>query len=86
MNKPFDVLLKIDELLPETLALADLIQTSANNDGLISTESVEYGADMLYCRLTQISQIVKESIKEAQQGGCAEGAEKFHTAEMEGKA
>ena len=66
MNKTFDVVFKIDELLPEALALADLIQASANNDGLISTESVEYGADMLYCRLDQIAQLVKESIKEVQ--------------------
>ena len=66
MNKPLDVLLKIDELLPEALALADLIQASANNDGLISTESVGYGADMLHNRLTQISELVEESIREVQ--------------------
>lgn len=67
MNKTFLALSKIDELLPEALALADLIQAASGSDGLIDINSVSYGADMLHSRLMQISQIVKDSIKEVQQ-------------------
>ena len=67
MNKMVQTLLKIDELLPEALALADLIQAASGSDGLIDINSVSYGADMLHSRLMQISQIVKDSIKEVQQ-------------------
>ena len=67
MNKAFMSLLKIDELLPEALALADLIHAASGSDGLIDINSVSHGADMLHSRLMQISQIVKDSIKEVQQ-------------------
>ena len=67
MNKTFLALSKIDELLHEALALADLIQAASGSDGLIDINSVSYGADMLHSRLMQISQIVKDSIKEVQQ-------------------
>ncbi len=67
MNKTLQTLLKIDELLPEALALADLIQAASGSDDLIDINSVSYGADMLHSRLMQISQIVKDSIKEVQQ-------------------
>lgn len=66
MNKTLQTLLKIDELLPETVALADLIQAASGSDGLIDINSVSHGADMLHSRLMQISQIVKDSIKEVQ--------------------
>ena len=66
MNKTIQTLLKIDELLPEAVALADLIQAASGCDGLIDINSVSQGADMLHSRLMQISQIVKDSIKEVQ--------------------
>lgn len=68
MNNTLMMLLKIDDdLMPEALALADLIQAASGSDGLIDIDSVSRGADMLHSRLMQISQIVKDSIKEVQQ-------------------
>ena len=64
MDKALKALLQIDELLPEAVALADLIQAAAGNDGIIDTESISRGADMLYSRLSQVSQMIKETMKE----------------------
>ena len=67
MNNAFQALLRIDELLPEAIALADLIQAATDRDSIISISSASRGADMLYSKLTQISQVLGESIKEVQQ-------------------
>lgn len=66
MSKAIQTLFEIDELLPEAVALADLIQAAAGRDGIIDAESISRGADMLYIRLNQIYQMVNDSIKEVQ--------------------
>lgn len=66
MNRAIQTLFEIDELLPEAVALADLIQAAAGRDGIIDTESISRGADMLYSRLSQVSQMIKETMKEVQ--------------------
>ena len=66
MDKAAKTLFQLDELLPEAIALADLIQAATDNDSLIDISSASRGADMLHSRLKQISQIIKDSIKEVQ--------------------
>ena len=63
MDKALDALLKIDELIPEAIALADLIQAATDSESLIDIESVSRGADMLHDRLMQIRQIVRDGVE-----------------------
>ena len=63
MDKALEALLQIDELIPEAIALADLIQAATDSESLMDIESVSRGADMLHDRLMQIKQIVRDGVE-----------------------
>lgn len=64
MNKHLEALAKIEEILPQALALADLLQAVGQKDDLIDRSSIGWGADMIYTRLKEIDQIVKDGIED----------------------
>ena len=63
-NKHLNALMEIEEILPQALALADLLQAVGQNDDLIDRSSIGWGADMIHTKLKEIDQIVKDGIED----------------------